>query len=45
MAVEVGAQGVVAESLKKAAATIGMKGRAQKKLVRDAGKEACNCSR
>ena len=45
MAVEVGARGVVAESLKKAAATIGMRGRAQNKLVRDAGKEACHCSR
>jgi hypothetical protein len=38
MAVEVGARGVVAESLKKASATIGMRGRAQNKLVRDAGK-------
>ena len=45
MAVEVGARGVVAESLKKAAATIGMRGRAQNKLVRDAGKEAGHCSR
>ena len=45
MAVEVGARGVVAESLKKAAAAIGMRGRAQKKLVRDVGKEACHCSK
>ena len=45
MAVEVGARGVVAESLKKAAAAIGMRGRAQKKLVRDVGKEAGRCSK
>lgn len=45
MAVEVGARGVVAESLKKAAAAIGMRGRAQKKLVRDVGNEACHCSK
>jgi hypothetical protein len=45
MVVEVGARGVVAESLKKAAATIGMRGRAKNRLVRDAGKEACHCSR
>ena len=35
MAVEVGARGVVADSLIKAAAAIGMRGRAQKKLIRD----------
>ena len=45
MAVEVGARGVVAESLIKAAAAIGMRGRAQKKLVRDVGMEACHCSK
>ena len=37
MAVEVGARGVVTESLIKAAASIGMRGRAQKKLTRDVG--------
>ena len=45
MAVEVGARGVVAESLIKAAAAIGMRGRAQKKLVREVGMEACHCSK
>ena len=45
MAVEVGARGVVAESLIKAAAAIGMRGRAQKKLIRDVGMEACHCSK
>ncbi|KAL5272884.1 hypothetical protein ACHWQZ_G000901 [Mnemiopsis leidyi] len=45
MAVEVGARGVVAESLIKAAAAIGMRGRARKKLVRDVGMEACHCSK
>ena len=45
MAVEVGARGVVANSLIKAAAAIGMRGRAQKKLVRDVGMEACHCSK
>ena len=37
MAVEVGARGVVTESLIKAAASIGMRGRAQKRLTRDVG--------
>ena len=45
MAVEVGARGVVANSLIKAAAAIGMRGRAQKKLIRDVGMEACHCSK
>jgi hypothetical protein len=49
MAVEVGARGVVGQSLKKAAATIGMRGRAQNMLIAGEGcakfKEACHCSR
>ena len=45
MAVEVGARGVVAESMKKAATAIGMTGRALKKLVKDVGEEACHCSK
>ena len=45
MAVEVGARGVVADSLIKAAAAIGMRGRAQKKLIRDVSMEACHCSK
>ena len=44
MAVEVGARGVVANSLIKAAA-IGTRGRAQKNLDRDVGTEACHCSK
>ena len=44
-AVEVGARGLVAESLGKAASMIGIKGRILKKLVRDAGREAAHCSR
>ena len=45
MAVEVGARGVVAESMKKAATAIGITGRALKKLVKDVGEEACHCSK
>ena len=37
MAVEVGARGVVADSLIKAASAIGVRGTAQKKLGRDVG--------
>ena len=44
MAVEVGARGVAANSLIKATA-IGMRGQAQKNLVRDVGTEACHCSK
>ncbi|KAL5251266.1 hypothetical protein ACHWQZ_G016834 [Mnemiopsis leidyi] len=44
-AVEVGARGVVAQSLEKAARRVGFKGRYLKKLVRDSGKEAAHCSR
>ena len=44
-AIEVGARGMVAESLSKAARLIGLRGRALKKLVTDAGKEAAHCSR
>ena len=45
VAVEVGARGLVAESLIKAASLIGMKRRISKKLVRDVGREAAHCSR
>ena len=45
MAVEVGARGLVAESLSRAAGMIGIRGRALKKLVRDVGEEAIHCSR
>ena len=45
VAVEVGARGVVAQSLERAARRIGFKGRELKKLVRDSGKEAAHCSR
>ena len=45
LAVEVGARGMVAESLSKAARLVGMRRRVLKKLVRDAGKEAAHCSR
>ncbi|XP_063694224.1 uncharacterized protein LOC134825946 [Bolinopsis microptera] len=44
-AVEVGARGVVAQSLERAARRIGFRGRELKKLVRDSGKEAAHCSR
>ena len=44
LAVEVGARGLVAESLGKAASMIGMKGMIIKKLVRDSGKEAAHFS-
>ena len=45
MAIEVGARGFVAESLQKAATSIGIRGRALKKLVREAGQEALHCSK
>ena len=45
LAVEVGARGMVADSLGKAASMIGIKGRKLKKLVRDTGREAAHCSR
>ena len=45
MAVEVGARGLVAESLSKAARKIGMKRRVLKKLVKDVGREAAHCTR
>ena len=45
LAVEVGARGLVAESLRKAASMIGMKGRILKKLLRETGKESAHCSR
>ena len=45
MAIEVGAGGFVAESLQKAAASIGIRGRAMKKMVREAGQEALHCSK
>ena len=45
MAVEVGARGLVAECLSRAAGMIGIRGRALKKLVRDVGGEAIHCSR
>ncbi|XP_063673703.1 uncharacterized protein LOC134810939 [Bolinopsis microptera] len=44
-AVEVGARGVVAQSLERAARRIGFRGRELKKLVRDSRKEAAHCSR
>ena len=44
MAVEVGARGLVAESLSKAARLIGMKRRVLKKLVKDVGRETAHCS-
>ncbi len=44
-AVEVGARGLVAESFTKAATMIGIRGKAQKKLVRDVGREAAHCFR
>ena len=45
MAIEVGARGFVAESLQKAATSIGIRGRAMKKLLREAGQEALHCSK
>ena len=45
VAVEVGARGLVAESLRKAASLIGIRRRALKKLVRDVGREAAHCSK
>ena len=45
MAVEVGARGLVAESISKAASLIGIKRRVLRKLVRDVGREAAHCSR
>ena len=45
MAIEVGARGFVAESLQKAATSIGIRDRAMKKLVREAGQEALHCSK
>ena len=45
LAVEVGARGLVAESLRRAASMIGIKGRVLKKLLRDVSKEAAHCSR
>ena len=47
MAVEAGARGVVADSLIKAAAAFGMRGLAQKRLIRDndMSMEACHCSK
>ena len=40
IAIEVGARGFVADSLKRAATAIGFRGRAVKKLVREVGQEA-----
>ncbi|MCP4487827.1 MAG: hypothetical protein GY820_10995, partial [Gammaproteobacteria bacterium] len=40
VAIEVGARGFAAESLQKAAIAIGIRGRAVKKLLREAGQEA-----
>ena len=45
MAIEVGARGVVAESLRSAAISIGIRGRSLKKLVREGGQEALHCSK
>ena len=45
VAIEVGARGFAAESLQRAATAIGIRGRAVKKLVREAGQEAMHCSR
>ncbi len=45
MAIEVGARGFVAESLRSAATSIGIRGRSGKKLVREAGQEALHCSK
>ena len=45
VAIEVGARGFAAESLQRAATSIGIRGRAVKKLVREAGLEAMHCSR
>ena len=45
LAIEVGARGCVADSLQKAATSIGLRGRAVKKLVREAGQEALHCSK
>ena len=45
MAVEVGARGLVAESLSRAAVMIGIRGRALKKLIREVGEEAIHCSK
>ena len=45
MAIEVGARGFVAESLQNAALSIGIRGRALKKLVREAGQESLHCSK
>ena len=45
MAVEVGARGFVAESLRSAATSIGIRGRSLKKLAREVGQEALHCSK
>ena len=45
VAVEVGARGLVADSLRNAASLIGIRRRALKKLVRDVGREAAHCSK
>ena len=45
IAIEVGARGFVAESLQRAATSIGIRGRAVKKLVREVGQEALHCSK
>ena len=45
LAVGIGARRLVGECLRRAATMIGMKGRILKKLLRDAGKKAANCSR
>ena len=45
MAIEVGVRGFVAESLQQAAKSIGIRGRAWKKLKREAGQEALHCSK
>ena len=45
LAVEVGARGLVAESMSRAAVMIGIRGRALKKLIREVGEEAINCSK
>ena len=45
LAVEVGARGLVAESLSRAATMIGIRGRALRKFIREVGEESAHCSR
>jgi len=44
-AVEIGARGCVGESMRKAATSVGIRGRSLKKLIREVGRQATFCSK